>query len=53
MGTAFLVGGLFLYYGQFLALETIDAVLAISSFIVFAGVVLMKIIFIKSAIKNN
>lgn len=53
VGTAFLVGGLFLYYGQFLALETIDAVLAISSFIVFAGVVLMKIIFIKSAIKNN
>lgn len=52
-GTALLVSGLFLYYGQFVALETIDAILAISSIIVFAGIVLMKVIFIKSAMSNN
>lgn len=52
-GTAFLVSGLFLYYGQFVALEAIDPVLAIASFIVLAGVVLMSIIFIKSARADN
>lgn len=47
-GTAVLVTGLFLYYGNFVTLETIDPVLAVSSLVVFLGVVLMKVLFIKS-----
>jgi len=48
VGTIILVIGLFLLYGQFVTLETIDPVLAVASIIVFVGVVLMKILFIKS-----
>jgi len=48
VGTFFLVLGLFLYYGKFVSLEAIDPVLAIASIIVFIGVVLMKVLFIKS-----
>jgi len=48
-GTIVLLTGLFLYYGKFVALETIDPVLAAGSVTVFIGLVLMKILFIKSA----
>lgn len=48
IGTFFLVVGLFLYYGKFVSMEAIDPMLAIASVVVFIGVVLMKILFIKS-----
>ncbi len=48
IGTIGIVVGLFLYYGQFVSLETIDPFLAISSVAVLIGMVLMKILFIKS-----
>ena len=48
LGTIGVVIGLFLYYGKFIALETIDPVLALSSIAVLIGMVLMKILFIKS-----
>jgi hypothetical protein len=47
VGTFILVIGLFLLYGQFVALETIDPILAVGSVIVFIGLVMMKILFIK------
>ena len=40
--------GLFLLYGQHIAVETIDPVLAISSLMLLAGMVLMLVLFIKS-----
>ena len=49
VGTFIIVIGLFLYYGQFVTLETIDPVLAVASITVFIGMVLMKVLFIKSA----
>ncbi len=48
VGTFFVVVGLFLYYGHFVSLETIDPVLALASITVFVGMVLMKVLFIKS-----
>ena len=48
VGTFVVVVGLFLYYGKFVTLETIDPVLAISSIIVLVGMILMKVLFIKS-----
>lgn len=48
IGTIIVVTGLFLYYGKFVSLETIDPVLATSSIMVFIGMVLMKVLFIKS-----
>lgn len=48
VGTLGIVTGLFLYYGKFVSLETIDPFLALSSITVFIGMVLMKILFIKS-----
>ena len=48
VGAIFLIIGLFLLYGNFVALETIDPLLAIASIVVFIGVILMKILFIKS-----
>ena len=47
-GTLVVVTGLFLYYGKFGTLETIDPVLAISSIAVLIGMILMKVLFIKS-----
>lgn len=44
--------GLFLYYGKFVSLETIDPVLASASITVFIGMVLMTVLFIKS-MKNT
>ena len=48
VGTLIVVTGLFLYYGKFVSLEAIDPVLAISSITVFVGMVMMKVLFIKS-----
>lgn len=48
VGTIGVVIGLFLYYGHFVSLETIDPVLAVSSITVLIGMVLMKVLFIKS-----
>ncbi|MGK0298392.1 MAG: hypothetical protein ACI9XC_002013 [Gammaproteobacteria bacterium] len=48
VGTVTLLIGLFLYYGHFVDIETIDPVLAISSIVVFVGVILMTIMFIRS-----
>jgi hypothetical protein len=48
VGTFILLVGLSLYYGKFVALETIDPVLAVASIIVFVSLVLIKIRFIKS-----
>jgi len=47
LGSLILLVGLFLMYGQFVAMETIDPVLGIASIVVFAGVVLMKIEFVR------
>ena len=52
IGTIGIVIGLFLYYGKFVSLETIDPFLALSSIAVFIGMVLMKVLFIKS-MKNT
>ena len=48
VGTLVVVTGLFLYYGKFVSLEAIDPVLAISSITVFVGMVMMKVLFLKS-----
>ena len=48
IGALLLFIGLFLYYGKFVTIETIDPLLAISSIIVFVGVVLMKVLFLKA-----
>lgn len=48
IGTVLVLLGLFLYYGGFVSLERIDPVLAGSSITVFVGMVMMKILFIKS-----
>ena len=50
-GTLFIVIGLFLLYGKFVALETIDPLLAGASIFVLVGMVLMKVMIIK-ALKN-
>lgn len=49
LGVIIMSVGLFLLYGKFVALETIDPVLAASSFIVLFGVILMLVLFIKLA----
>ena len=48
VGTVGIVIGLFLYYGKFVSMETIDPVLALSSIAVLIGMILMKVLFIKS-----
>lgn len=48
VGTLGVVIGLFLYYGKFVTLETIDPVLALFSIAVLIGMILMKVLFIKS-----
>ncbi len=48
LGAIGIVVGLFLLYGKHVELETIDPVLAVSSIIVLTGMILMKIMFIKS-----
>lgn len=51
-GAATLFIGLFLLYGKFIDIDTIDPILAVSSVIVLTGVILMKVLFIQSG-KNT
>lgn len=51
IGTVVLVTGLFLLYGNFVSMETIDPLLAVASIVVFIGVILMKILFITATKK--
>ena len=51
IGTLGVVIGLFLYYGKHVSLEAIDPMLALSSITVLIGMILMKVLFIKSAKK--
>ncbi len=52
IGSFVVLLGLFLLYGQFVALETIDPILAAASITVFVGVVLMKIEFVRCTRKQ-
>jgi len=52
IGVALMSLGLFLFYGGFVAMETIDPVLAVSSFIFLIGMLIMVLLFIKSG-KNT
>ena len=52
VGTLGVVIGLFLSYGGFVPLEKIDPLLAVSSIAVLIGMILMKVLFIKS-MKNT
>ena len=47
-GTIGVVIGLFLYYGKFFSLETVDPLLAVSSIAVLVAMILMTLLFIKS-----
>ncbi|MCG9737811.1 TonB-dependent receptor [Shewanella insulae] len=48
LGTIGVAIGLFLLYGEFVALEVVDPFLAISSFSVFGGVLLMMVQLLKA-----
>lgn len=48
LGSAIIFIGLFLFYGQFVANNILDKILAVASIMVLIGMVLMKILFIKS-----
>lgn len=48
VGTLFLLTGLFLFYGRLVDITVIEPVLSIASMVVLAGLILMKILFIKS-----
>jgi len=52
VGAIIILVGLFLYYGKFISLETIDPVLALGSVTVFTGMILMKVLMIKSFKKS-
>ena len=52
VGVFVILLGLFLLYGDFVKIETIDPILALSSFMVLTGMILMTILFIQSA-KNT
>jgi len=47
-GAVILSAGLFMLYGQIVAIEVLDPILAIGSVAVLAGMIIMKIIYIKS-----
>lgn len=47
MDSAVLLLGLFLLYGEFVDLETVDPILAAASVTVFVGVILMAVEFIR------
>jgi hypothetical protein len=51
LGTIGIVIGLFLYYGNYVTLDAIDPVLSVSSIAVLIGMILMKVLFIKSTTK--
>ncbi len=48
VGTVILVIGLFLLYGKFIKIETLDPILAAGSIVVLIAMIMMKILFIKS-----
>lgn len=48
LGVAFMSAGLFLLYGGFMPLETLDPILGLSSIAVLIGMVLMTILFFQS-----
>jgi putative solute:sodium symporter small subunit len=48
VGSLGLVIGLFLMYGNYISLETLDPILAISSIAVLISMILMKVLFIKA-----
>lgn len=48
-GALVLLIGLFLAYGNFVPIDTIDPLLAVASIVVFTGLILMKILFIKAS----
>lgn len=48
-GAIVLFAGLFLLYGNFVSEAAVDAILGIASFTVFAGLVLMSVLFFRSA----
>ncbi|MCP5169707.1 MAG: TonB-dependent receptor [Hahellaceae bacterium] len=52
IGVAVMLSGLFLLYGHFVSLEVLDPILALSSMTVFVGMILMTVLFVKSA-KNS
>ncbi|GIT97572.1 TonB-dependent receptor [Sulfurovum sp. TSL1] len=49
VGTLGAVIGLFLYYGNFVSLQTIDPFLALFSITIFIGMILMTVLFIQSS----
>lgn len=49
LATAILVVGLFLLYGQFIAIETMDPILAIASITALVALVLMNMLLVKMA----
>ncbi len=48
IGSLGLLAGLFLVYGNYIALETLDPVLAVSSIALLVSMILIKILFIKA-----
>ncbi|MEP1742651.1 MAG: TonB-dependent receptor [Kangiellaceae bacterium] len=48
VGSLGLVIGLYLMYGNYISLETLDPILAISSIAVLISMILMKVLFIKA-----
>ncbi|SEK35411.1 putative solute:sodium symporter small subunit [Colwellia chukchiensis] len=48
LGTLGVVIGLFLFYGNFVALEAVDPLLALSSITVLIALILMKVLFIQT-----
>jgi len=52
VATVFLIIGLFLFYGNFVALETIDPYLAVASIVVLIGLIMMTIILVQSKEKT-
>ena len=52
IGTVVVLIGLFLLYGQFVSMDALDPILAISSITVLGGLVLMKIEFVRCTRKT-
>lgn len=48
LGTVGIAVGLFLYYGKYVSLDSIDPLLSLASIAVLVGMILMKILFIKA-----
>ncbi len=51
IGTVIVIVGLFLLYGNFLADAVIGPILGIGSILVFIGMILMKVLYLKSSKK--